>query len=98
MGRSATHNNARSYAAFTAAAFDANYRNIAVSGMGVSIGWTNVIAQEIWDRVYPEMDSKRANLSDYTPDVVFINLGRTMTPLPRRKTFRFHPLNIPTDM
>jgi len=43
--------------------------------MGVSIGWTNVIAQEIWDRVYPEKDSKRAELSDHTPDVVFINLG-----------------------
>ena len=32
-----THNNARSYGAFTAAAFSADYRNIAVSGMGIAV-------------------------------------------------------------
>ena len=84
-----THNNARSYAAFTAAAFDANYRNIAVSGMGVSIGWTNVIAQEIWDSVYPETDSKRANLGDYTPDVVFVNLGENDDSFTQAKNLPF---------
>ena len=84
-----THNNARSYGALTAAAFNANYRNIAVSGMGVSIGWTNVTAREIWDRVYPETGSKRANLGDYTPDVVFINLGENDDSFTKAKNLPF---------
>lgn len=70
-----THNNARSYAAFTAAAFDADYRNIAVSGMGVSIGWAEPEAGEIWDRLYPNASSPRADLTSWTPHVIFVNLG-----------------------
>jgi len=34
-----THNAAKSYAAFTAQAFDADHRNISVSGMGIAMGW-----------------------------------------------------------
>jgi lysophospholipase L1-like esterase len=70
-----THNNARSYGAFTAEAFSADYRNIAVSGMGIVTGWTSVKAKEIWDRVYPEANSPRADLTRWTPHVVFVNLG-----------------------
>ena len=70
-----THNNARSYGAFTAAAFDADYRNIAVSGMGIATGWTAVKAGEMWDRIYPRADSPRADLTSWSPDILFINLG-----------------------
>ena len=70
-----THNNALSYGAFTAAAFNADYRNIAVSGMGVVTGWVPMKAGEIWDRVYPRTDSAPARLSQWTPAVVFVNLG-----------------------
>ncbi|MEO6002963.1 MAG: GDSL-type esterase/lipase family protein [Opitutus sp.] len=69
------HNNAQNYGAFTAAAFNADYRNIAVSGMGIAIGWTAVKAGEMWDRIYPRADSPRADLTTWSPDVVFINLG-----------------------
>lgn len=70
-----THNAAKSYAAFTAAALNADHRNISVSGMGISIGWVPKRAAEIWDRVYPEIESPRADLTDWTPDVVFLNYG-----------------------
>jgi lysophospholipase L1-like esterase len=70
-----THNNARSYGAFTAAAFGADYRNIAVSGMGIVTGWVDMKAGEIWDRVYPVTSSPRADLTDWTPHVLFVNLG-----------------------
>lgn len=70
-----THNNARSYGAFTAAAFSADYRNIAVSGMGIVTGWTELKAREVWDRTYPDSKSPRADLAGWMPDVVFLNLG-----------------------
>ncbi len=70
-----THDNALSYGALTAAAFSADYRNIAVSGMGVVQGWVPVRASEVWDALYPSAASPRADLSAWTPNVVFVNLG-----------------------
>lgn len=70
-----THNNALSYGALTAAAFADDYRNIAASGMGVVVGWVPFHAAETWDRVYPDPKSPKADLSAWTPDVVFVNLG-----------------------
>ena len=80
-----THNGALSYAALTAAAFDADYRNISVSGMGVVTGWVNKRAVRIWDRLYPETSSVRADLSDWTPRVVFVNLGENDDSFTRAK-------------
>lgn len=70
-----THNNARSYGAFTAAAFHADYRNIAVSGMGISEGYTPFIAQQIWDRIAPDPAAPRAELASWQPEFVFVNYG-----------------------
>lgn len=70
-----THNSALSYAAMTAAAFSADHRNIAVSGMGIATGWVDPKAGEIWDRVYPNPASPRADLSKWTPQIVFVNFG-----------------------
>jgi lysophospholipase L1-like esterase len=70
-----THNSAFSYATLTAAAFSADYRNIAVSGMGIATGWVEPKAGEIWDRLYPNAASPRADLSSWTPQVVFVNFG-----------------------
>ena len=52
-----THNAAFSFATLTAEAFNADYRNIAVSGMGVATGWVDMKAGEIWDRLYPNTNS-----------------------------------------
>lgn len=70
-----THDSALSYAALTAAAFDADCRNISVSGMGVSIGFVPMTAGKIWNRLYPETNSPLADLVKWAPQVVFVNLG-----------------------
>jgi lysophospholipase L1-like esterase len=70
-----THNAALSYAALTADAFSADYRNIAVSGMGIVNGYVDKKAGEVWDKIYPNPASPRANLTNWTPQVVFVNFG-----------------------
>lgn len=70
-----THDSALSYAALTAAAFDADHRNISVSGMGVTVGFVPKLAGEIWDRLYPETNSPPADLTRWIPQVVFVNFG-----------------------
>lgn len=70
-----THNSALSYGAFVAGAFRADFRDIAVSGMGIATGWTSVKAGEMWNRVYPAASSAPANLTTWKPDVLFVNLG-----------------------
>jgi lysophospholipase L1-like esterase len=78
-----THNAALSYAALTADAFSADYRNIAVSGMGVVIGWTEVKAGEIWDKIYPNPSSARIDSVNWMPQVIFVNLGENDDSFPR---------------
>ena len=70
-----THNSALSYGAFVAGAFHADFRDIAVSGMGIATGYTPVKAGEMWDAIYPTAASPRADLTTWKPDVLFINLG-----------------------
>jgi lysophospholipase L1-like esterase len=70
-----THNNALSYTALTAGAFGADYRCIAVSGMGIATGYMEVKAGEVWNRLYPIAGSKLADLNSWQPDVAFINFG-----------------------
>jgi lysophospholipase L1-like esterase len=77
-----THNSALSYAAMTAAAFSADHRNIAVSGMGIATGWVDLKAGEVWDRLYPNPTSPRADLSKWTPQIVFINIGENDASFP----------------
>jgi hypothetical protein len=43
--------------------------------MGIVIGYVEMKAGETWDRVYPDPTSARADLTTWTPDVVFVNLG-----------------------
>jgi len=87
-----THDSAFSYAAMTAAAFDADHRNIAVSGMGIATGWFAPKAGEIWDRLYPNPASPRADLSQWTPQIVFVNFGENDASFPRA-----HGQPFPTD-
>ena len=70
-----THNSAFSYAALTAAALGADHRNIAVSGMGIATGWVEPKAGEIWNRLYPNSSSLPADLTRWTPQIVFVNFG-----------------------
>jgi len=70
-----SHNNALSYAALTAKALHAGYRNIAVSGMGIVVGYVPKRAGEIWDRLYPEPGAPKAEEPGWSPDVVCVNYG-----------------------
>ena len=70
-----THNNALSYTALTAGSFSADYRCIAVSGMGIATGYVEVKAGEVWNRVYPAAGSAVADLQAWPPDVAFVNFG-----------------------
>lgn len=78
-----THNNALSYAPLTAAAFSADYRCLAVSGMGIATGWVEVKAGQVWDRVYPRPEAPRTDLKAWQPDLLFINLGENDDSFPR---------------
>jgi lysophospholipase L1-like esterase len=84
-----THNSSKSYAAFTARAFSADYRNISVSGMGIVTGWVDKRAIQIWDRIYPDPASPMADLSAWKPDVVFVNLGENDDSFSRSKKQEF---------
>lgn len=70
-----THNHALSYTTLTSAAFRAEHRCIAVSGMGIAAGYVDVKAGEVWDRLYPVANSPKADLKLWQPDVVCINFG-----------------------
>jgi lysophospholipase L1-like esterase len=78
-----THNAALSYTALTAAAFSADYRNIAVSGMGIATGWVDKKAGEVWDRIYPNPASPRADLMQWVPQVIFVNFGENDDSYPK---------------
>ncbi len=78
-----THNAAMGYAAMTAAAFSADHRNTAVSGMGIATGYVEMKAGQIWDRLYPVVGSPRADLSGWVPQVVFVNLGENDDSYPK---------------
>lgn len=87
-----THNAALSYAALTANAFSADYRNIAVSGMGIATGWVDKKAGEVWDKIYPNPASSRADLTNWIPQVVFVNFGENDDSYPR-----VHGQSFPTN-
>lgn len=78
-----THNNALSYSTLTAASFRADYRCVAVSGMGVAAGWVEMKAGRVWDRLYPDPDAPAADLKSWQPDVAFLNLGENDDSYPR---------------
>ena len=84
-----THNHALSYTTMTSAAFSADHRCIAVSGMGIATGYVEVKAGQIWDRLYPVADSARADLKSWQPDVAFINFGENDDSFPRSQNLPF---------
>lgn len=84
-----THNNALSYTTLTAAAFAADYRCEAVSGMGVSTGYTEIKAGQEWDRLYPVATAAAAALKSWQPDVLLINWGENDDSFPRTQGHPF---------
>jgi hypothetical protein len=64
-----------SYAALTAKAFQADHRNISVSGMGISTGYVPMKAGEVWNRLYPTTNAPLVESADWIPQIVFVNFG-----------------------
>lgn len=84
-----THNSAKSYIALTAAAFDADHQNLCVSGIGIVTGYFPWPAGQIWDRVYADPNSPKADLKQWTPRYVFIHLGENDDAYPRSRALPF---------
>ncbi|MCW3806630.1 SGNH/GDSL hydrolase family protein [Plebeiibacterium marinum] len=67
-------NNYETYGAITARHFDAQYSCIAKSGIGIVISWFPMIMPEMYDRVDATDSTSVWDFSQYTPDVVVVNL------------------------
>ncbi len=67
-------NNYLSYATLTAKHFDAEFRCIVKSGIGITISWFPLVMPEIYDRVDPTDPESKWDFSQFTPDLVIINL------------------------
>ena len=70
-----THNHALSFDYLTSQAWHADHRAMAISGMGIVTGYVDVLAGQVWDRLYPRADAPRADLKSWQPDVAFVNFG-----------------------
>ena len=70
-----THNFYNSYASITARNLDAEVTGAVNSGMGVSIGWNEYEAWQVWDRQEANPDAEIYPPEIQAPDVFIINLG-----------------------
>ena len=84
-----THNHALSYATLTSRNFQADHRAMAVSGMGLVLGYVDVKAGQVWDKIYARADSARADLKSWQPDVAFVNLGENDDSFSRNQSLVF---------
>ena len=67
-------NNYKSYAALTARHYNAKYHCICKSGIGVTVSWDSLIMPEIYDKLIPTNSSSFWDFSNYSPDIVVVNL------------------------
>tara|TARA_R110002020_G_scaffold184120_1_gene380987 strand:- start:88306 stop:89403 length:1098 start_codon:yes stop_codon:yes gene_type:complete len=84
-------NNYLSYAAITARHFNAEYRCICRSGIGITVSWEPLIMPEMYDRLAPTDNNSTWDFSQYTPDVVVVNLLQNdswLVEMPDHKEFR----------
>ena len=80
-------NNYDSFAAITARYFNADYRAICKGGIGIMISWFPLTMPEMYNRLNPTDSSSRWNFSEYTPDIVVINLFQNDSWLVKRPSF-----------
>lgn len=84
-------NNYLSYSAITARHYDADYRCICKSGIGITISWFPYIMPDIYDRLNPSDPNSHWDFSLYTPDIVVINLFQNdswLVNMPEQKEFK----------
>lgn len=73
-GDPAIMDNYVSYDAFTARHFNASYRSISRSGIGIIKSWYPLTMPQMYDRLNPNDSTSHWNFSKWTPDIVVINL------------------------
>lgn len=84
-------NNYLSYAAITARHFDAEYSCICKGGIGIMLSWFPYTMPDIYNRLNPADSTSKWDFSNYTPDIVVINLFQNDSWLvhkPERKEFQ----------
>jgi lysophospholipase L1-like esterase len=86
-----THDGTRAYGALTAERLGADYNGIAVSGIGITATWHDLLMHQVWDRVAPRADAPLAPVPVPAPDVVLVNLGQNDHGFPASKGQRMSP-------
>jgi len=71
-----THDGTRAYGAVVAERLGADYVGIAVSGIGITRTWDELLMPQVWDRVSPHADAPVAPVGLRLPDAVLVNLGQ----------------------
>lgn len=80
-----THDGTRAYGAVTAAKLGADYVGIAVSGIGITATWDELLMPQVWHRYAPRLDAPIALPDPRAPDVVLLNLGQNDHGFPASK-------------
>ncbi len=62
------------YVSLTARHFDADYRCITKSGIGITVSWFPLLMPEMYDRLYYDDPARKWDFSEYRPDIVVVNL------------------------
>lgn len=79
------HDGTRAYGAVTAAQLGADYVGIAVSGIGITATWGELLMPQVWNRFAPRLDAPVAPPDPRAPDVVLLNLGQNDHGFPASK-------------
>lgn len=85
-------NNYDAFPAITARHFNAQYRCIAKSGIGITISWFPLLMKEMYNRLDPVDPNSKWDFTQYTPDVVVINLLQNdywLTNMPDHEQFKY---------
>lgn len=79
------HDGTRAYGAVTAERLGADYVGIAVSGIGITATWHDLLMPQVWNRDAPRKDAAIAPPDARAPDVVLLNLGQNDHGFPASK-------------
>lgn len=79
------HDGTRAYGAVTAGRLGADYVGIAVSGIGITATWGELLMPQVWNRHAPRLDAAIAPPDPRAPDVVLLNLGQNDHGFPASK-------------
>jgi len=79
------HDGTRAYGAVTAERLGADYVGIAVSGIGITATWHDLLMPDVWNRYAPRKDAAAARPDARAPDVVLLNLGQNDHGFPASK-------------